>query len=63
MPRRQPRQSLLGEPFGISGEVWATSAFTVRDSRDLSQIYQRDPDDPEPVAGCRTFGGESELTT
>jgi len=49
-------QSLLGKPFGLTGVVWATAAFTVRDDRDLSQIYQRDESDPDPVAWCDTFG-------
>ena len=52
-------QSLVGEPFGITGEVRATASFTVRDDRDLSQIYQRDADAPDPVADCDMFGGSS----
>jgi len=51
-------QPLLGDPFGITGEAWASAAFTVRDDRDLSQIYQRDADAPAPVAKCDTFGGD-----
>jgi hypothetical protein len=48
-------QSLVGTTFGFSDEVKATASFTVRDDRDLTQIYQRDPDDPDPVAGCDAF--------
>ena len=32
----------------------------MRDDRDLSQIYQRDPDAPDPVAECDTFDGDAE---
>ena len=52
-------QSLVGANFGFGGEVTATASFTVRDDRDLSQIYQRDESDPDPVAGCDTFGGST----
>jgi hypothetical protein len=34
----------------------------VRDDRDLTQIYQRDPDDPDPVASCGSDGGSSGVT-
>jgi hypothetical protein len=49
-------QSLVGESFGFADEVTATASFTVRDDRDLSQIYQRDEDDPDPVASCNVYG-------
>ena len=52
-------KSLVGETFGFSDEVSATASFTVRDDRDLTQIYQRDPADPDPVAGCGTYEGGS----
>ncbi len=52
-------QSLVGETFGFSDEVKATASFTVRDDRDLTQIYQRDPDDPDPVASCGTSSGSA----
>jgi hypothetical protein len=48
-------QSLVGETFGFADEVAATASFTVRDDRDLTQIYQRDPGDPDPVADCDAF--------
>jgi hypothetical protein len=49
--------SLVGESFGFSNQVTATASFTVRDDRDLTQIYQRNPDDPDPVASCTAFVG------
>jgi len=55
-------QPLLGQSFGIDGEVWASAAFTVRDDRDLSQIYQRDADTPAPLADCDTFDSSKVVT-
>ena len=49
-------QSLVGKTFGFSDVVRATASFTVRDDRDLSQIYQREPDSPEPDANCAVYG-------
>jgi hypothetical protein len=49
-------QSLVGPRFGMSGEIASTASFTVRDDRDLTQIYQRDPAAPDPVASCNTYG-------
>lgn len=48
-------QSIVGSRFGFGGEITSTAAFTVRDDRDLTQIYQRDPDDPAPVASCGKY--------
>jgi hypothetical protein len=48
-------QSLVGPRFGMGGEIVSTASFTVRDDRDLTQIYQRDPDAPDPVASCNTY--------
>lgn len=48
--------SIVGGNLGFSNEVSATASFTVRDDRDLTQIYQRDPADPDPVASCGVYG-------
>ena len=50
-------QSLIGRSFGFDPEITATAAFTVRDDRDLSQVYQRTPSRPDPVAACDAFDG------
>ena len=55
-------QSLVGGAFGMDGELRASAAFTVRDDRDLSQIYQRDADAPDPLAECDTFGNSKVIT-
>jgi hypothetical protein len=41
--------------FAYHGTMTATAAFNVRDSRDLSQIYQRDSMNPDSVAECDKF--------
>ena len=41
--------------FGMSNEITSTASFTVRDDRDLTQIYQRDPDAPDTVYDCGTY--------
>lgn len=48
-------QPLISDLFASATTMKVTSAFNVRDNRDLSQIYQRDPDAPEPVARCDRF--------
>jgi hypothetical protein len=48
-------QPLVSARFVSSEPIKAIAAFIVRDSRDLSQIYQRIPASPDPVAGCSTF--------
>lgn len=49
-------EPLIGNPFGWSTSIRSTSSFTVRDSRDLTQIYQFDATDPIAVASCNVFG-------
>jgi hypothetical protein len=53
--------SIVGDNFGFSNQVSATASFTVRDDRDLTQIYQRDPGDPDPVASCSVYGATAGL--
>ena len=48
-------QSLVGTSFGMGGELTSTASFTVRDDRDLTQIYQRTPDEPDPVESCDKY--------
>ena len=55
-------QSLVGEAFGFGGVVTATASFTVRDDRDLSQIHQRDPASPDPVASCTVYGSLADMS-
>jgi hypothetical protein len=50
-------QPLAGTSFGRPSEITSTASYTVRDDRDLSQIYQRDPARPDPVAACDAYGG------
>ncbi len=48
-------QSLVGDTFGFDDVVHATASFTVRDDRDLSQIYQRNNADPDSIADCAVY--------
>lgn len=50
-------EPLFSEMFVKSTTLSATAAFNVRHNRDLSRIYQRDPDRPDPVAACDEFNG------
>lgn len=54
-------QSLLGDSLDFANEVNATASFVVRDDRDLTQIYQRDSSDPDPIARCGTYGGAAAI--
>ena len=48
-------QPLMGTTFGMPSEIDSTASFTVRDDRDLTQIYQRDPENPDTVSDCGTY--------
>lgn len=50
-------QPIFGQPFGFDAEITAIASYTVRDDRDLSEIYQRNTGSPDPVADCDNFGG------
>ncbi|GAA0279355.1 hypothetical protein GCM10009127_20590 [Alteraurantiacibacter aestuarii] len=50
-------EPLIGDPFGMETTIRARASFTVRDSRDLTRIYQRDPSSPDAVADCAVYGG------
>lgn len=50
-------QPLVWAKFVNDPAIFAISSFTVRDSRDLSQIYQRDPASPDPVQRCSSHDG------
>ncbi len=50
-------QPLVSGFFATKRVISSTSAYTVRDSRDLTQIYQRDAGSPDPVSDCLTYTG------
>jgi hypothetical protein len=52
-------QPLFGSVFVRDTLINVHGAFSVRDSRDLTQIYQRRPASPDPVASCTKFEGLS----
>lgn len=52
-------QPLVSAKFMGSLDIYAIASFTVRDSRDLSQIYQRNPGSPDPVQTCTKYTGDA----
>jgi Flp pilus assembly protein TadG len=50
-------QPLISRAFVRLNTITATAAFNVRDDRDLTQIYQRDTSNPDPVADCAVNDG------
>lgn len=60
---RYKYQPLVGPIFTHADELTATSAFNVRNNRDLTQVYQRDPDNPDPVSDCGTYDAFPSLTS
>jgi hypothetical protein len=48
-------QPLFSAAFVGNTTINVHGAFNVRDSRDLSQIYQRDPINPDSIATCDKF--------
>jgi hypothetical protein len=48
-------QPIVGTMFATNRTISTTASFNVRDSRDLSQVYQLDAANPSPVASCSTY--------
>lgn len=48
-------QPIVGTIFAPKTQISTTASFNVRDSRDLSQVYQLDASNPSPVASCSTY--------
>ncbi|MGZ3196228.1 MAG: TadE/TadG family type IV pilus assembly protein [Croceibacterium sp.] len=46
---------LFSKIFVGNTNIHVYGAFNVRDSRDLTQIYQRDPNKPDPIATCDKY--------
>lgn len=56
-------QPLVSRRFVTNPEISSVASFTVRDNRDLSQLYQRDPGSPDPVQRCGAYRGPINLTS
>lgn len=54
-------QPMISSSFTVTREMKATAAFNVRQNRDLTQIYQKDPGKPAPMATCDKYQGENAL--
>ena len=55
-------QPLISAQFMGSLDMHSIAAFNVRDDRDLSQIYQREPGSPDAVQGCSAFTGTPSIS-
>jgi Flp pilus assembly protein TadG len=55
-------QPLISAQFMGSLDMHSIAAFNVRDDRDLSQIYQREPGNPDAVQGCSAFTGTPSIS-
>lgn len=56
-------QPLVSAQFLGSLDITSIASFTVRDNRDLSQIYQRDAGSPDPVQNCAAHNGDAKIGT
>lgn len=56
-------QPLISARFMGDLNISSVASFTVRDDRDLTQIYQRNPSDPDTVQGCNTYSGNVTVGT
>ena len=56
-------QPLISAQFLGSLDIYSIASFTVRDSRDLTQIYQRDPLSPDPIQTCNKYNGNAKVST
>jgi len=56
-------QPLVSAQFLGSLDITSIASFTVRDNRDLSEIYQRDAGSPDPVQTCSVYNGDAKIGT
>lgn len=47
-------------PFDLfdTREITYTAAFNIRDSRNLAGLFQRNPNNPDPVANCNVYSAD-----
>lgn len=56
-------QPLISSSIVPKKDIRSIASFTVRDNRDLTQIYQRIPAKPDPIQRCNVFSGEVMLSS
>lgn len=56
-------QPLISAQFLGNLDIVSIASFTVRDNRDLTQIYQRDAGAPDPVQSCSLHTGNARIGT
>lgn len=60
---RYTYQPLIAGSIVPNKELRSIAAFNVRDSRDLTQIYQRNPASPDTVQSCSSYAGEVKMNS
>ncbi|WP_296676012.1 pilus assembly protein TadE [Novosphingobium sp.] len=60
---RYTYQPLIAGSIISNKDIKAIAAFNVRDSRDLTQIYQRNAAKPDPVQDCKVYNGEVKISS
>lgn len=50
-------QPIVSNVFAQNTVIRSIASFSVRDNRDLSQIYQRDTESPDTASSCTVFDG------
>ena len=56
-------QPLVSAKFLGSLDIHSIASFTVRDDRDLTQLYQRNPGEPDPVQNCSAYAGNVKISS
>jgi hypothetical protein len=54
-------QPLVSLSLVTKRDILTVASFTVRDDRDISQLYQRDSGDPDPIQTCSTNKGPMQV--
>ncbi|MCZ8172226.1 MAG: hypothetical protein O9272_10870 [Brevundimonas sp.] len=60
---RYTYQPIVSQRFVTNPEISSIASFTVRDDRDISQLYQRDPGSPDPVQRCNAYSGPISISS
>jgi len=60
---RYTYQPMISDRFIGNEQMSSIASFTVRDDRDISQLYQRDPAAPDPVQRCNAYNGAITLSS
>lgn len=60
---RYTYRPIVSNRFIGNEEITSIASFTVRDDRDISQLYQRDLAAPDPVQRCNSYNGTISISS